>query len=83
MTVALVKVPTVVKLDSVTVDFNVVPDKVPASVVTVMSLLPSNATPLIFLDVVNFVALIAVPAVVALVAVAAFPVISNLLDKAA
>ena len=83
MTVAFVKVPTEVKLDPVTVDFIEVPVKVPASAVTVMSPLPSNATPLIFLAVVNFVALLAVPAVVALVAVAAFPVISNLLDKAA
>jgi hypothetical protein len=61
--VALVKVPTLVKLEPVTVAFKVFPDKVPAAAVTVMSALPSNATPLIFLGVANFVAAAALPVV--------------------
>ena len=72
LTVAFDKIPTLVKLDPVTVDFKVVPVNVPASAVTVISPLPSNATPFIFLDVANFVAVLAVPAVVA---VAALPVV--------
>ena len=80
VTVKFVNVPTLVKLEPVIVDFKVVPVKVPASAeaVIVISSLPSNATPLIFLAVDNFVAVLAVPAVdavVALVAVAALPVI--------
>ena len=59
--VPLVIVPTLVKLDPVTVDFNVVPLKVPASATTVISALPSNATPLIFLVAANFVAVAALP----------------------
>ena len=58
MTVALVNVPTLVKLDPVTVDFIVVPVNVPASAVTVMSPLPSKSTLFIFLAVVNFVAVV-------------------------
>ena len=54
-------VATPVKLEPVTVDFNVVPVKVPASAVTVISALPSNATPLIFLVAANFVAVAAFP----------------------
>ncbi len=63
VTVKLVKVPTLVKIDTVTVDFKVVPVKVPASAVEVivMSPLPSNATPFIFLAVANLVADPAVP----------------------
>ena len=56
-------VPTLVKLEPVTVDFNVVPVKVPASAVAVMiiSALPSNATPLIFFVAANLVAVAALP----------------------
>ena len=50
-------VPTLVKLEPVTVDFNVVPLKVPASAATVISALPLKAIPLIFLAVVNVAAL--------------------------
>ena len=73
VTVKLVKVPTLVKLDPVTVDFKVVPVNCSAATAAeiLMSPLPSNATPFIFLAVAN---LVAVPAVVALVAVAALPV---------
>ena len=54
-----------VKLDPVTVAFNVVPDNVPASAIAVIdiSALPSNATPLIFLVAANFVAVAALPVV--------------------
>jgi hypothetical protein len=71
VTVKFAKVPILVKLEPVIVDFKVVPVKVPASAeaVIVISPLPSNATPFIFLDVDNFVA------VEALVAVAALPVV--------
>jgi hypothetical protein len=56
-------VPTLVKLEPVTVEFNVVPVKVPASAddVIVISPLPSNATPFIFLAVANLVAVPALP----------------------
>jgi hypothetical protein len=67
-----VSVPTLVKLEPVTVDFKVVPVKVPASAVTVISPVPSNATPLMFLGVINFAEAEAVPAIVA---VAALPVV--------
>ena len=56
VTVKFASVPRLVKLEFVIVDFNVVPVKVPASAVTVISLLPSKATPLIFLAVDNFLA---------------------------
>jgi hypothetical protein len=56
-------VPTLVKLEPVTVAFNVLPVKVPAAAVTVISALPSNATPLMFLGVANFVAVAALPVV--------------------
>ena len=71
----LAKVPTEVKLELIIVDFKVVPVSVPASAVTVIAALPSNGTPFIFLAVANFVAALAVPAVVAIVAEAAFPLI--------
>jgi hypothetical protein len=66
VTVKLVKVPTLVKLDPVTVDFKVVPVKVPASAVEVIviSPLPSNATPLMVLAVANLVAVAALPVIV-------------------
>ena len=54
-------VPTEVKLEPVTVDFNEVPVNVPASAPIIMSALPSNAIPLIFLDEVNLSAVLAVP----------------------
>ena len=82
--VKLAIVPTLVKLEPVTVAFNVVPVNVPASAEAVMSIfaLPSNAIPFIVLAVANLVAVpalpvvvVAVPAVVAVVAVAAFPVV--------
>jgi hypothetical protein len=61
VTVKLAKVPTDVKLELVTVDFKLVPVSVPASAVIVMLLVPSNATPLIFLEVTNFVVVAALP----------------------
>ena len=54
-------VPTPVKLEEVMVDFKVVPDNVPASAITVISALPLNAVPLIFLEVANVVAVLALP----------------------
>ena len=62
-TVALVKVPTVVRLEFVTVAFNVFPVSVPAAAGTVMSALPLNATPLMFLGVAKVVAVAALPVV--------------------
>lgn len=76
--IVFVKVPTLVKLEFVTVEFKVAPVKVPASAVIVISALPSNATLFIFLAIANFVAVLDVPAVVAVVAVvakAALPVV--------
>jgi hypothetical protein len=55
-TVALFKTPTLVKLEPVTEAFKVVPVKVPALATTVILLVPSKATPLIFLALVSFVA---------------------------
>ena len=52
-----VTVPTPVSDELTTVAFNVVPVNVPAAAVTVMSADPLNATPLIFLEVVNVAAL--------------------------
>ncbi len=63
LTVALVKVPTVVRLEFVTVAFNVFPVSVPAAAGTVMSALPLNATPLMFLGVAKVVAVAALPVV--------------------
>ena len=54
-------VPTPVKLELITVDFKVVPDNVPASAIIVISALPLNAVPLIFLAVANVVAVDAFP----------------------
>ena len=64
VTVKLAKVPTLVKLDPVTVGLMTVPDKVFACAVTVIALLPSNATPLIFIGAANFVAVPALPVMV-------------------
>ena len=51
----------VVKLELVTVAANELPDSVPAAAVTVMSVLPSKATPFIFFAAANFVAVAALP----------------------
>ena len=61
--IPLVIVPTPVKLEPVTVAFNVVPFKVPASAVVgiVISPVPSKSTLLIFLAVASFVAVAALP----------------------
>ena len=48
--------PTLVKLEPVTVGFKVAPVNVPAAAVTVISAPPSNATPLMFFEAVNLVA---------------------------
>ena len=50
-------VPTDVKLDAVTPEANVAPDSVPAAAVTVISIEPLKATPLILRGVVNVAAL--------------------------
>ena len=54
-------VPTLVKLDVTTLLAKVVPVNVFASAATVISALPSNATPLMFLVAANFVAVLALP----------------------
>ena len=60
VTVAVVlpleSVPTEVNEEAVTLDFSVLPLKVPAAAVTVMFADPLKATPLMFLDVVNVAA---------------------------
>ena len=61
VTVKLVNVPTDVKLLARTLLANVVPVNVPAADVTVISALPLNDTPLIFLAVCNVVAVPALP----------------------
>jgi hypothetical protein len=61
VTVRFVRVPTLVKLDPVTVDFRLVPINVPASAGTVIFPVPSKATPFIFLAVANLVAVPALP----------------------
>ena len=75
VTVKFAKVPTLVKLDPVTVAFSIVPLKVAASAdaVILISALPSNSISFIFLEVANLVAVDAIPAILA---VLAFPVIS-------
>jgi hypothetical protein len=64
LTVKFVKVPTLVKLEFTTDDFKVVPLKVPASAIIVISALPSNGTPFIFLVAASFVAVPALPVIV-------------------
>ena len=61
VTVKLVNVPTEVKDELTTVEFKDVPDKVPAAAVTVISDVPSNATPLMFFVAANLVAVAALP----------------------
>ena len=55
------EVPNEVNDDPTTVDFKKAPLKVVASAVTVISVLPSKATPFMFFVVVNFVAVAALP----------------------
>jgi choline dehydrogenase-like flavoprotein len=50
------KLPTLVKLEPVTVEFKVAPVNVPAAADTVISALPSKATPLMFFEAANLVA---------------------------
>jgi hypothetical protein len=64
VTVKFAKVPTLVKLEPVTVEFNVVPVKVPAAAGTLISLLPSKGIPFIFFGVANFEAVPAFPVIV-------------------
>ena len=66
LTVKLDKVPTLVKLEPVTVEFIVVPVNCSAAVVVAMviSALPSKATPLIFFGAASFVAVPALPVMV-------------------
>jgi hypothetical protein len=59
VTVKFVKIPTLVKLEFKTVVLSVVPVKVDASAVTVMSALPSKATPLMFFVAASLVAVVA------------------------
>jgi hypothetical protein len=59
--VKLVKVPKLVKLEPVTVEFNKFPVKVLASAAIVTFAVPSKATPLMFLGVANLVAVAAFP----------------------
>ena len=79
VTVKLVKVPTLVKPEVTTLLASAVPVNVFASTAIVISTLPSNVSPLMFLAVANLVAEAALPVVVlavpAVVAVEAFPVI--------
>ena len=65
VTVKFPNVPTLVKLEPVTVDFNVVPVNVSADapVAIVISALPSNATPLMVFEAANLVAVAALPVV--------------------
>ena len=65
VTVRFVKVPTEVRLDAVTPAASVFPVSVPAAAVTVISAVPSNATPLIFRAVASLVAVEALPVNVA------------------
>ena len=64
VTVKFAKVPTEVNDDPRIVDFNDAPVKVVASAVTVISAVPSKATPLILLEVANCVAVPALPVTV-------------------
>jgi hypothetical protein len=57
----LVIVPTLVKLEAVTLLAKVVPVNVLDAAAIVISALPSNATPLIFFEVVSLLAVLAVP----------------------
>ncbi len=64
VTVKFANVPTLFKLEPVTVDFNVVPVNVSAAAGVVISALPSKATPLIVFAVANLVAVAALPVIV-------------------
>ena len=61
VTVKFANVPTEVNDEFTTVEFNVVPVRVPAAVVMVISEAPSKAVPLIFFDAANLVAVDALP----------------------
>ena len=61
VTVKLAKVPTEVNDELRTVGFKIVPVNVPAAAVTVISVAPSKAVPLIFLEVANLVAVAEFP----------------------
>ena len=63
VTVKFANVPTLVKLEPVTVDFNVVPVNVSAAAGALISALPSNATPLMFFEAANLVAVAALPVI--------------------
>jgi hypothetical protein len=56
-----VRVPTLVRDDAVTPEFRVLPERVPAAAVTVMSAEPLKATPLMFREVARVVAVDALP----------------------
>ena len=59
--IPVVIVPTLVKLDAVTLLAKVAPVKVPTAAVTVISALPSKATPFIFFVAVSLLAVLEVP----------------------
>ena len=61
----MLSIPTLLRLELTTVEFIVVPVKVPAAAGTFIFAVPSNCTPLIVLDVSNFVAVKAFPVNVA------------------
>ena len=63
VTVKFDKVPTDVKLELTTVEFKEVPVSVPAFAAIVISPVPSNATPFIFMEVANFVVVAEFPVV--------------------
>ena len=78
VTFKFVNVPTEVKDELTTVEFKEVPDKVPAAAVTVISVEPSNATPLMFFVAANLVAVDALPVKAAVIVPALkFPVASR------
>ena len=85
VTVKFANVPTLVKLEPVTVDFKVVPANVSADAAAAMviSALPSNATPLIFLGVANLVAVAALAVVDTLVVVATLVVVDEVAKSVA
>ena len=64
VTFRLTSVPTLVKLEPVTVEFRLAPVSVPAAAGTVIFALPSKATPLIFFEAASLVAVPALPVIV-------------------
>ena len=79
--VKLERVPTEVKEEETTVEFKVVPVRVPALAVTVISALPLKLTPLIFLAVCKVVAVVAFPDTVPLKVVAVKVLVDGLKVK--